>query len=124
MPSQLQTQVREEMPRCLVPEGTFLRVLDGFFEGLEFPMERDWVVIGRGRGADFVVPEPTISRAHAAVGYDERGFYVHDLGSTNGTLLNGEQASQEILQNGDEIQMGKLRLGVVLPKESKLGEEK
>ncbi len=122
MSSQLQ-QVREETLRSPVPEGTFLRVLEGFFEGLEFPMDREWVVIGRGRGADFVVPEPTISRAHAAVGYDERGFYVHDLGSTNGTLLNGEQASQEILQTGDEIQMGKLRLGVVLPVETKVGEE-
>ncbi len=123
MQAELQAQMRAEAPRVLVPDGTFLRVLDGFFEGLEFPMERDWVVIGRGRGADFVVPEPTISRAHAAVGYDDAGFYVHDLGSTNGTLLNGEQASREALHNGDEIQMGKLRLGVVLPVVANEGEE-
>ncbi len=123
MPASLQTQIRTEAPHVAVPEGTFLCVLDGFFEGLEFPMERDWVVIGRGRGADFVVPEPTISRAHAAVGYDDTGFYVHDLGSTNGTLLNGEQASRQVLRNGDEIQMGKLRLGVILPVMTSEGEE-
>ncbi len=98
-----------------VPEGVYLRVLDGFFEGLEFEVGGDWQVIGRGRGADFVVPEPTISRAHAAVGYDEDGFFVQDLGSTNGTLLNGENRQKEPLEHGDEIQIGKLRLGVILP---------
>jgi pSer/pThr/pTyr-binding forkhead associated (FHA) protein len=98
-----------------VPDGIYLRVLDGFFEGLEFGVERDWLVVGRGRGADFVVPEPTISRAHAAVGYDEDGLYVQDLGSTNGTMLNGETRQREPLSHGDEIQIGKLRLGVILP---------
>ncbi len=98
-----------------IPEGVYLRVLDGFFEGLEFEVGHDWLVIGRGRGADFVVPEPTISRAHAAVGYDEGGFFVQDLGSTNGTLLNGEHRQREPLEHGDEIQIGKLRLGVILP---------
>ncbi|MBW2713707.1 MAG: FHA domain-containing protein [Deltaproteobacteria bacterium] len=98
-----------------IPEGVYLRVLDGFFEGLEFGVESEWLVVGRGRGAYFVVPEPTISRAHAAVGYEDGGFFVQDLGSTNGTLLNGESRQREPLEHGDEIQIGKLRLGVILP---------
>jgi len=98
-----------------VPKGTYVRVLDGFFAGLNFPVERDWLVIGRGRGADFVINERTISRAHAAVGFEKPRFFLQDLGSTNGTLLNGETVSKIDLKSGDEIQMGKLRLGFHSP---------
>ncbi|HVN40057.1 MAG TPA: FHA domain-containing protein [Myxococcota bacterium] len=92
-----------------------MRVLQGFYEGLEMPVDRDWVVVGRGRGADLVVAEPTMSRAHAAIGYDGRRFFVQDLGSTNGTKLNGERAERAELSSGDRILLGKLLLEVVLP---------
>jgi len=87
----------------------------GFFEGLEVPVDRDWVVIGRGRGADVVIAEPTMSRAHAAIGYDGQGFFVQDLGSTNGTRVNGSRERKTSLKTGDDIQLGKLLLRVELP---------
>jgi pSer/pThr/pTyr-binding forkhead associated (FHA) protein len=91
-------------------------VLRGFYEGLEIPVDRDWFVIGRGRGADAVLAEPTISRAHAAVGFTpDEGFFVQDLGSTNGTLVGGARRTRCRLANGDEIQIGKLHLQVLLP---------
>lgn len=98
-----------------VPAGASVRVMRGFYEGLELPLERDWLVIGRGRGADLVIHEPTISRAHAAVGFRDQGFFVQDLGSTNGTFLNGSRRERARLSDGDEIQMGRLRLRVSLP---------
>lgn len=99
-----------------VPSGAMVRVLHGFFEGLELPVDRDWFVIGRGRGADAIVPEPTISRAHAAIGWERGdGFFVQDLGSTNGTTVNGKSEKRSALADGDEIQMGKLRLRIQLP---------
>ncbi len=98
-----------------VPPGAAVRVLRGFYEGLELPLDRDWLVIGRGRGADLVIHEPTISRAHAAVGFREEGFFVQDLGSTNGTYLNGSRRERAELEDGDEIQMGRLLLRVHLP---------
>ena len=49
-------------------------MLKGFYEGLEVPLDRDWLVIGRGRTADLVIAEPTISRAHAAIGWRLRRF--------------------------------------------------
>ena len=98
-----------------VPSGTRICVLRGFYEGLEVPVDRDWVVIGRGRGADVVLAEPTISRAHAAIGFEEESFFVQDLGSTNGTLVNGSREEKTSLSNGDEIQMGKLVLRIDLP---------
>ena len=99
-----------------VPSGASVWVMQGFYEGLEIPVDRDWFVIGRGRGADVVLAEPTISRAHAAIGFEApEGFFVQDLGSTNGTLVNGASHKRIALKSGDEIQIGKLRLRVHLP---------
>lgn len=101
-----------------VPSGARVQVTHGFYEGLELLVDRDWFVIGRGRGADAIVPEPTISRAHAAIGWQaEEGFFVQDLGSTNGTMVNGSREKHQVLATGDEIQMGKLRLRIQLPSE-------
>ena len=97
------------------PGGAIATVCTGFYAGLEVPIDRERIVIGRGRGADLALAEATISRAHAAIGLDEEGFYVEDLGSTNGTLLNGAQIRRQRLKNDDEIQMGKLVIGVSLP---------
>jgi pSer/pThr/pTyr-binding forkhead associated (FHA) protein len=107
----------ERSPECRgpVPPGGSILVLRGFYEGLEWPIEREWVVIGRGRGADLVIAEPTISRAHAAIGFDGRRFFVKDLGSTNGTLVNGASERRLPMKDGDEIQIGKLVLRVTLP---------
>ena len=98
-----------------VPAGAYVRVLGGFYEGLELPIDREWLVLGRGRSAEMMLAEPTLSRAHAAVGYDGDGFFVQDLRSTNGTLVNGERRERAALQDGDEIQIGRLHLLVRLP---------
>ncbi len=98
-----------------VPSGAVVRVQRGFYEGLEVPVDRDWVVIGRGHGADIVIAEATMSRAHAAIGFDGERFFVQDLGSTNGTRVNGGREEKAALSSGDEIQLGKLLLKVDLP---------
>jgi pSer/pThr/pTyr-binding forkhead associated (FHA) protein len=98
-----------------VPSGALVRVMAGFFEGLELPIDREWLVIGRGKTAEIMLAEPTISRAHAAVGYDGHGFFVQDLRSTNGTLVNGERRERASLRDQDEIQIGRLHLMVRLP---------
>ncbi|MBW2385015.1 MAG: FHA domain-containing protein [Deltaproteobacteria bacterium] len=98
-----------------VPPGAVVLVKSGFYEGLEVVIDRDWLVIGRGRGADMVIAEATISRAHAAIGFDVEGFYVQDLGSTNGTIVNGSKVERQLLKSSDEIQMGRLLIGVTLP---------
>jgi len=102
-------------PRLRPPAGASAVVLSGFYEGLEIVLDRDRIVIGRGRKADLALAEVTISRAHAVVGFDADGFFVEDLGSTNGTMVNGAPIERQPLKNDDEIQMGKLRLGVTLP---------
>jgi pSer/pThr/pTyr-binding forkhead associated (FHA) protein len=91
-----------------------LRVIRGFYEGLDIPIDRDRVVIGRGERADVVIEESTMSRQHAAFGCAEDGCFVEDLGSTNGTLVNGEPQKRATLNDGDEVRLGKLWLRVRL----------
>ena len=98
----------------VVPGGATVRVMRGFYEGLEMPLDRDWIVIGRGRSADLVIAEPTISRAHAAIGWDAEGFFVQDLGSTNGSKVNGQRSPLARLKDGDDLQLGKLQLRITL----------
>jgi pSer/pThr/pTyr-binding forkhead associated (FHA) protein len=98
-----------------VPPGACVMIKNGFYEGLEVAVARDWLVIGRGRSADLVIAEATISRAHAAIGFDTEGFYVQDLGSTNGTQVNGARIERHNLKEEDEIQMGRLIVSVTLP---------
>ena len=97
------------------PPGAAVRVLGGFYEGLDVPLDRDWTVIGRGRSADLVLAEPTISRCHAALGFDGEAFFVQDLGSTNGTKVNGVRQPRQVLSAGDELELGKIRLSIRLP---------
>ena len=108
-------QHTDAIARRRPPSGALAIVLSGFYEGLEVAIDRERIVIGRGRKADLALAEATISRAHAALGFDGERFFVEDLGSTNGTLVNGAKISRHELASDDEIQMGKLRIGVSLP---------
>lgn len=108
-------EAQDPMPRRRPPSGAMAIVRSGFYEGLEVAIDRDRIVIGRGRKADLALAEATISRAHAALGFDGERFFVEDLGSTNGTLVNGSRVKRQTLKSDDEIQMGKLRIGVSLP---------
>ncbi|MFK7898967.1 MAG: FHA domain-containing protein [Myxococcota bacterium] len=102
-------------PHSRPPTGASAVVLSGFYEGLEVLLDRERIVIGRGRKADLALSEATISRAHAAIGFAFGSFFVEDLGSTNGTMVNGARVEKQELKTQDEIQMGKLRIGVTLP---------
>ncbi len=102
--------------RIRPPSGASAVVLSGFYEGLEVDLDRERLVIGRGLKADLALAEATISRAHAAIGFEGSTFFIEDLGSTNGTLVNGARVTRQPLKCDDEIQMGKLRIGVTLPR--------
>lgn len=98
-----------------VPPTAKLLVKSGFYEGLEILLEAREVVIGRGQRADIVLAEPTISREHAMIGWNSDGWYIEDLGSTNGSFANGSRVDHHRLKQGDEIMIGRLVLEVTLP---------
>ena len=98
-----------------------LVVESGFYAGLEWPLETNPTVVGRGRDADLVLSEGTMSRAHALLGYEDGRVFVQDLGSTNGTMVNGNRETRAFLSDGDELQLGKLVLKISLPDSSVRG---
>jgi len=71
------------------------------------PLASERVSIGRSRDNDLFLPDQWLSRAHAEIQVRDDGCYVVDLGSKNGTLLNGARLErEERLQAGDVITLG------------------
>ncbi len=69
--------------------------------------DRTDITIGRVQGNDLVLPKGNVSKRHARVRYREGGFIVTDLGSTNGTYVNGRKIAQAtIVREGDKIYIG------------------
>ena len=66
------------------------------------------LVVGRALTSDIPVLDPTISRRHAEVACDENGVHVRDLGSSNGTFLNGVKVDTARLAPGDIVTFGKV----------------
>jgi pSer/pThr/pTyr-binding forkhead associated (FHA) protein len=63
--------------------------------------------MGRQHDCTIVLADPNVSRHHAEVRPAGDGFAVHDLGSTNGTLVNGTKiAGPHQLVDGDEVRLG------------------
>ena len=69
-------------------------------------MVRESIVIGRDAGCDIMIPSRQVSRRHARLVVTGEGTSIEDLGSKNGTHLNGETVAEiEILNDGDMIQI-------------------
>jgi transcriptional regulator with PAS, ATPase and Fis domain len=63
-------------------------------------------VIGRDETADLQIAAPAVSRRHAEIVWDDGGFTLRDLGSRNGTLLDGSSISEAPLENASEVRIG------------------
>ena len=75
-------------------------------EGRRIPVADQPVVIGRLSSCDIALGDPQVSRRHAEVRRDAEGFCVFDLGSTNGTAVNGTPVKERRLSDGDELRIG------------------
>lgn len=62
--------------------------------------------IGRRSGNDIVLKHPTVSRRHAEIRFEDDGYILHDVASTNGTRVNGRYIHKEKLSDGDIIRIG------------------
>lgn len=71
------------------------------------------ITIGRGNPSDIVLDDVTVSRDHARISREQRGFKIIDSGSLNGTYVNRVRVDSVYLRNGDEIQIGKYRFKFV-----------
>jgi pSer/pThr/pTyr-binding forkhead associated (FHA) protein len=70
------------------------------------------VIVGRARDVDFRINDPDVSRRHAAIFWSEGGVMIEDLGSTNGTMVNGYPVSSTLVRSGDVIVIGDCKITV------------
>ena len=92
----------------MAPSGqvTVLHFVHGKYEGKDFPLGTDSVVVGRSTEAELVLADDAVSRKHARV-YTARGLtWICDLGSRNGTHVNGKRVSIHRLRAGDRLAIG------------------
>ena len=90
---------RQDMPMLIVYEGEL--------EGQRWIIDQDQVTIGRGSDCDVVLSKRQVSRYHAQIERDDGGYLLRDLGSKNGTYVNGQEVRDRPyrLKDGDEIQI-------------------
>lgn len=95
-------------------QGYALRFISGKYQGGEFPLlsERE-IVIGRSSELDMVLVEDMVSRKHAKISTQQAQIIITDMGSTNGTFVNGEKIRKTRLKEGDRILIGTSILKVV-----------
>jgi pSer/pThr/pTyr-binding forkhead associated (FHA) protein len=89
--------------------GKLILSLDGAVVG-EFPLGKERITIGRKPHNDIQIDNLAVSGEHAAVITILNDSFMEDLGSTNGTLVNGQMVKKHFLQNGDVIELGKHKL--------------
>jgi pSer/pThr/pTyr-binding forkhead associated (FHA) protein len=78
--------------------------------GERIPLSEKPVLIGRLPDCEITLADPNVSRRHAEVRPFGTGFLVVDLGSTNGTRVNGATVSEHQLKDGDAITVGATRI--------------
>ncbi|HIX78619.1 MAG TPA: FHA domain-containing protein [Candidatus Corynebacterium faecipullorum] len=84
--------------------------------GARFLLDQQTTTAGRHPEADIFLDDVTVSRRHAEFRAEDGQFEVVDVGSLNGTYVNREPRNAQVLEVGDEIQIGKFRLVFIAPK--------
>jgi predicted Zn finger-like uncharacterized protein len=120
VPEDEQRSTGKQSAAMALPQGKrlSLAIIDGPDSGNVFRIEKPRVTVGRS-GADLTLNDSEASRQHAAVEIRETVYVLHDLGSTNGTLVGGariEEATE--LQNHSEFQVGSTTLMLIVTDES------
>jgi pSer/pThr/pTyr-binding forkhead associated (FHA) protein len=102
------TRVRAAVPRFV------LRGVSGAAFGKTYPVPGQ-VTIGRQADCDISVPSEELSRRHAQVRPTPDGLLVEDLGSANGTFINGKRVQTGLMRPGEELRLDTIRFMLVAP---------
>lgn len=98
-----------EVVNTLPKDSAILIVLKGAGIGSRYLLNSDSTKIGRELNNDISLDDITVSRSHAIISKDNN-FTIKDLGSLNGTYINAIAIREQVLSDGDEIQIGKFHL--------------
>jgi len=86
-------------------ESPTLSVIRGPEQGIHLRIKKDEMVVGR-EDADLILSDPLVSRWHCRIFREKTRYYLEDLGSTNGTLVNKRKIQRAELNHLDEIELG------------------
>ena len=78
----------------------------------QIPLEMGSAVLGRGQDADIRLEDELVSRRHCALSFDGKFVTVKDLGSTNGTFVDGQPITECVLEPDNRLQIGKMVLKI------------
>lgn len=107
------TAILDEGPRL-----PFLFVESGKDKGKEYVLQEGETGVGRGIDNDVILTDVSVSRKHLRVLRDGANLVLRDLGSGNGTTVNGQRVHQIVLSEGDRIELGETVLVVRQPAET------
>jgi hypothetical protein len=106
--------MESQATKAVVPRQLALRFISGKYQGGEFPLGlQAEIIVGRSSELDMVLVEDMVSRRHARIACTESQITIEDLGSTNGTFVNGEKITRTTLKEGDRVLIGTSILKVV-----------
>ncbi|MEP7121861.1 MAG: DUF4388 domain-containing protein, partial [Byssovorax sp.] len=105
--------MESQVPKASPSRTLALRFISGKYQGGEFPLgAQPEIIVGRSSELDMVLVEDMVSRRHARIACGEQ-IVIEDLGSTNGTFVNGEKIKKATLKEGDRVLIGTSILKVV-----------
>jgi hypothetical protein len=101
--------VTAKTPLGAFPVGS-LFFTHGPLAGREIPISRETFFIGRSKGNNIPISDPSISRKHAVINFIDGKYVISDLNSLKGTYVNGKKVEEAVLRSGDIINIGESRM--------------
>ncbi|HEU5070041.1 MAG TPA: FHA domain-containing protein [Verrucomicrobiae bacterium] len=87
-----------------------LQVLSGSLAGQSFELKEGKTTVGRVEDNAILIAEPSVSSHHAEIHVVEQDVIIKDLGSTNGSFINGEKITESVLKAGQVLRLGQVEL--------------
>ena len=86
-----------------------------------FPLNKDHVIIGREVKCAIMLNDNSVSRQHSSITRMAEGYLLRDMGSSNGTYVNGQRVQEVLLQDGDRVSIGDIEFWFEAPADDRGG---
>lgn len=101
-------------PKLSKSDKLLIEIIIGYNSGAKYNVDSNGATIGRKEGNSILLAESTVSSNHARIYHSDDVFYIEDLGSTNGTYINGNKVQIQQLRNNDTFKIGAIEGKIVI----------